>query len=112
MPQLGQKWRDIWFPLSARLVKQPIAPVTSIAELGKIAFAVPLPEIFWQTRHQQIRETKGSPLIVYWTVPQRQLPVRSVMLFSGCCLLTKLRHCRLCGVTFELTGGPRRRSPS
>lgn len=45
-------------------------------ELGKMTFAVPLPEIFWQVRHQQIREITGSALISYWTAPQRHLPVR------------------------------------
>jgi hypothetical protein len=44
------------------LVKQLIEPVTSIAALGKMAFAVPLPEIFWQTRHQQILAITGSAL--------------------------------------------------
>jgi hypothetical protein len=82
-PQFAQKWRDIWFPLSAWLVKQLISPVTSIAALGKIAFAVPLPEIFWQTRHQQILAMSGSPIILYSTAPQRQLPRRSGMVFSS-----------------------------
>jgi len=65
------------------LVKQLIEPVTSTALLGKMAFAVPLPEIFWQTRHQQILAIKGSALILNWTDPQRQLPVRRDILFSN-----------------------------
>lgn len=46
-------------PLSASLLKQLIAPVTSMAALGKIAFTVPLPEIFWQVLHQQILAISG-----------------------------------------------------
>jgi hypothetical protein len=50
-------------PLSALLVKQRIVPVTSMDEVGKMAFAVPLPENFSQTRHQQILDINGSALI-------------------------------------------------
>jgi hypothetical protein len=52
-------------PLSAVRVKLLIVPVTSKAELGNIAFAVPLPEIFWHTLHQQILATSGSPATLY-----------------------------------------------
>jgi len=65
------------------LVKQLIEPVTSMAALGNIAFAVPLAEIFWQVRHQQILAIKGSALTLKWTAPQRQLPVRCDILFSN-----------------------------
>jgi hypothetical protein len=61
-PQLWQNRREISLPLSAVLTKLPSEPATSIADVGKIAFAVPLPENFWHTRHQQIRATSGSPL--------------------------------------------------
>jgi hypothetical protein len=63
-PQPGQKCREIRLPLSAVLAKQYVVPETSMAALGKIAFAVPLPEIFWQSRHQQMRATIGSPVTV------------------------------------------------
>ena len=33
--------------------------------LGNMTFTVPLPETFWQVRHQQIREITGSPLTLY-----------------------------------------------
>ena len=65
LPHLGQKWRVISLPLSALLLKLLMAPLISMAVLGKIAFAVPLPDIFWQTRHQQIRATSGSPVTLY-----------------------------------------------
>ena len=77
LPHLGQKWRVISLPLSALLLKLLIVPLTSMPALGKIAFAVPLPEIFWHARHQQILATSGAAVTLYCTSPHRQLPVRS-----------------------------------
>jgi hypothetical protein len=48
-------------PLSAVLVWQLNWPSLATLALGKMTLAVPLPEIFWHVRHQQMRAITGSP---------------------------------------------------
>ena len=60
LPHRVQKRRRTWLPLSAALTYSPGVPVTSIAALGKSALTVPLEEMRWQSRHQQILDTTGS----------------------------------------------------
>jgi hypothetical protein len=61
-------------PLSATLVYSLGLPVISIADDGHIAFTVPLLDILWQSRHQHILDTIGSPVNSNRMLPQRQPP--------------------------------------
>jgi len=80
-PQAGQKRRVTLLPLSPWLAWAATGPLTSRSWAGKIALTVPFPAMCWQSRHQQIRDTTGSDLRRYLTLPQRQPPVRSDMSF-------------------------------
>jgi hypothetical protein len=62
-PQSGQKRRLTWLPLSAAFTCSAATPEISRASPGKMAFTVPFEAILWQSRHQQIRATTGSPAI-------------------------------------------------
>jgi len=63
VPHWGQKRRVTWFPLSATFVCWPTAPETSMDEVGKMTFTVPLEAMCWQSLHQQTREGPGSEVM-------------------------------------------------
>jgi hypothetical protein len=62
-PHVGQNRRVTVFPLSAGRLYSAIVPDTLMLSVGKITFTVPLDEIRWQSRHQQMREAMGSASI-------------------------------------------------
>ncbi len=51
--------------------------------VGKIEFAVPFPAMCWQSLHQQILVTTGSPVTRYLIFPHRHRPIR---VFMGLCV--------------------------
>lgn len=77
-PHLGQNRCRILLPLSAVLSNSLIWPETSIAAVATIKFTMPLGDVCWQSRHQQILVAKGSAERRKRTAPQRQCPVLSV----------------------------------
>jgi len=59
-PQLGQKRCRISFPLLAVLVNSLSCPEISSAAVGTSILTVPLADMCWQSRHQQILIASGS----------------------------------------------------
>jgi hypothetical protein len=62
-PHLGQNFRVTVLPLVAVLLCSASAPDTLMPAEGKMAFAVPLPAMYWQSRHQHNLEMTGSAVI-------------------------------------------------
>ena len=79
VPQAGQNWRVIAFPLWAALVCSAKEPDTASAEAGTSMFTVPLALRCWQCRHQHTRTVSGSADSLNLTAPHKQCPVRSAM---------------------------------
>jgi len=76
VPQVEQKRRCIWLPLSAMLAKSVVFPTTLNAAARKQAPTVPLPAPrYWQSRHQQMRVVIGGSSLSQRTAPQRHPPV-------------------------------------
>ncbi len=84
VPQVGQNWRVIRLPLSAREECSASSPITCSASIGAIALTVPFAARCWQSRHQQIRTESGAVASLKVTAPHIQRPVISAILASIC----------------------------
>ena len=83
VPQSAQNLRCIRLPLSEMLAKSLVLPTSLNAAVWKQALTVPLPAPkYWQSRHQHTRVTIGASELSQRTVPQRHLPVTTIV-FSG-----------------------------